>query len=63
MASTDNKIDHEFVRRVGFAMSCLSDNPSTRRSNRFAWLPALTGAGFATTAVLAYLTAVLVYLR
>jgi hypothetical protein len=55
MAPIDNEIDNEYVRRVGFALSYLSDNPRAKRLNPFAWLPVAAAAGFAVTALLAYL--------
>ena len=63
MATIKNKVDNEYVRRVGFALSFLSHNSRGRRLNPLAWLPVLTVAGFAITAVLAYLTGMLAYLR
>lgn len=48
-------IDNEYVRRVGFALSFSNHDPGARRSNPFAWLPVLATAGFAVTALLAYL--------
>ena len=55
MALIDNKLDNEYVRRVGFAMSFLGDSPHARRLNPFALLLVLLAASFAATAVLACL--------
>ena len=55
MAPIDNEVDHEYVRRVGFALSISGDNARARHLNLFAWLSVFGGAGFTVVAVLAYL--------
>jgi hypothetical protein len=47
--------DNEYVRRVGFALSFSNVNPRVNRLNPLVWLPVLAAAGFAITALLAYL--------